>query len=131
MTDVRELIQQRLEDRAAELAGNDTYEAKHQRAMDRLEAQLIEQISSLRVYGLPPVNARLSPKHQALLRAGSRAEVNISMCRFCNPPPKTFKCVLCDQHFGERWKMWLHNTCSPKWCQDWAEKKARHWSRQA
>jgi hypothetical protein len=42
-----------------------------------------------------------------------------------------FTCPKCDRQTTERWIMKLHNGANPKYCQDRADKKARHWARQA
>lgn len=52
----------------------------------------------------------------------------VKQCNVCNPPPKVYKCPLCDWSTTEHWKMKLHNDINPQWCQRRAAKKERAWS---
>lgn len=105
-----------------------SFEAKHARALDVINRQLSPRISAIRLVG--PVMPIISERHRPLLRRGN-SDFVIGNCRFCNPPPKVFKCPLCDWETTDKWKMKLHNDIGPKWCKDRAARKARKWAQHA
>lgn len=113
--------------RAEATSEEDSYEAKHARAMEKINNAMGGRISLLRVVG--PAKPQMADKHARFLTNRTGTDMTIGLCRFCNPDPQTFKCRLCDWETEDRWRMWIHNVVSPQWCRDWADKKARHWSR--
>lgn len=118
-----------IKERELKLAEQDqSYEAKLERALATTNRQLQPRIDALRLIG--PVMPILSAKHRGLIKRGN-SDFVIANCRFCNPPPKLFKCPACDWECEQRWRMKLHNDINPKWCRDRAARKVRKWSRQA
>lgn len=120
----------RAEQKAQELEQADqSFEAKNARALAKINRQLEPRIKAIRVVlpAIPPV----SEKHQVFLRKRTNLDMVIGKCNFCEPPPKFFKCPLCDWETPDRWRMRLHNNSNPRWCQERAAKKARKWSQHA
>lgn len=105
-----------------------TYEAKHARAMANIDRQLAPRITAIRLVG--PIMPILSPHHVPLLKH-RQGDFVIANCRFCNPPPKVYTCPACDWETEEKWRMRVHNVSNPKWCRDRAAKKARKWAQHA
>lgn len=125
-----EMMRQRAEQKLAEAEGQDqSWEAKNQRALDRINRQLAPRIQALRV--VLPATPPVSERHQSFMRRKTATDFVVGHCRFCNPPPQVFKCPLCDWETLDKWRMKLHNEISPKWCRDRAAKKARKWAQHA
>lgn len=124
MPTMRELL-----DKRAAQASEDTYEAKHARAMEKLNNALAHRVSAVRVVG--PAIPQMTDLHRSFLRRNFGNDMLVGQCRFCNPDPVPFKCAACGYETLDRWKMKIHNISNPKWCQDWRDKKVRNWARQA
>lgn len=130
MPEMSDILRQRAAERLEKVADLDqSFEAKHARAMEGLNRQLKPRIDAVRLIG--PAKPQMAEKHRNLLKGKGGQELGLSRCRFCDPPPQVYKCPKCDWETLDRWRMKLHNGTAPKWCQDRADKKARAWSRQA
>jgi len=125
-----EILRQRAAERLEQSAGLDqSFEAKKARALAGLNRLLQPQISAIRLVGPPP--AQMSEVHCGFVRNSSGSDMSVSMCLFCNPAPKVYKCPICDSETTDRWRMKLHNGLNPKYCQDRGAKKARVWASKA
>ena len=122
-------MQSAIKERELELAKLDqSYEAKCARAIAVIDRQMKHRIDALRVVG--PIMPILSEQHIPLMRH-RQGDFVIANCRFCNPPPKTYKCPQCDWECDQKWRMKLHNDLQPGWCKARAKRKIQKWSRQA
>ncbi len=126
MPTMRELLEQR---QAKQDTAEESFEAKHARAMQKIGNAMAGRISAVRVVG-PPL-PQLSEVHRRFLRRNFGNDMVGGQCRFCNPDPVPLRCVACGYETLDRWKMKVHNIANPKWCQDWRDKKIRNWARQA
>lgn len=97
-----------------------TWEAKHERAMARVNRLAVEARTLLRTVG-PRISAAQDRQD----------EVSIKHCSFCNPPPHMYSCPLCGFASEAKWRMSLHVDLRPKWCTDRAAKKAREWAKKS
>lgn len=129
MPEMSELLRERAAERAEQMAGMDqSFEAKKARALEGLDRLLQPQVSAIRLLG-PPL-PQMAETHRGLLRDRS-SDMAAAYCRFCSPPPKVYKCPICDSETTDRWRMKLHNGVNPKYCQDRGAKKARKWASRA
>lgn len=121
MPDMREILNRR-----AEANAEDGYEAKHARAMEKLNNGLAPRVSMVRVVG--PAQPQMSDIHRGFLTNHLGNDMTVGHCRFCDPDPEVFRCRLCDWETPDRWRMWVHNVSGSKLCRRWADKKARKWA---
>ena len=105
-----------------------SYEAKLERALAVTNRQLRPRIDALTLVG--PVMPFLSAEYRHFQK-NSVSDFVIKQCRFCNPPPKVYKCPKCDWETRDKWRMNMHNDLNPRWCQERENRKVRKWARYA
>lgn len=105
-----------------------SYEAKLARSVAAVKEQFKNQILALTLVG--PIMPTMPPRYQHLAKHRD-SDMVIGQCNFCNPPPKVYKCPVCDFTTEDKWRIKLHNDLNPKWCQERGAKKARRFARQA
>ena len=123
---MRELLEQR---QAAQSADGDGYEAKHARAMEKIDNAMSGRISAVRVVG--PALPQMSEVHRVFLRRNFGNDMVVGQCRFCNPPDREYECPGCNWKTVDRWRMKVHNLSNSELCRAMIDKKARNWARRA
>jgi hypothetical protein len=94
------------------------FEVRQERFLRRVNMLMAEARILLRTFGP---------------RVPGAADENLTIrrCAKCTPPPEMHTCAVCGASFEEPWRLSLHISTNPKWCQDAGAKRIREASRQA
>lgn len=105
-----------------------SYEAKLARFLAGVSREV--ELARQRLTLVGPFMPTMPPQYQHMASRRDNDMV-IGMCNFCNPPPRTFTCPVCDWQTEDKWRMRLHNDLNPRWCQERGARKIRKWSQHA
>lgn len=92
-------------------------DVRHERALARVNAAAAEARIFFRTVG-----------PQIEVSTGSSEKLAIMRCPVCTPEPTVHQCPKCQWETPDRWRLKLHFTAAPQWCEQAARQRATAWA---